>query len=263
MTKTKNKRRRDYRKLGFLGLLIFVMAFSFVFLAFRSGKLEGDTNAANMANFNPGYIISDFQMSNYTSMSEADIQNFLKSKNSCNDRNLSKYTTGDKVGHFSESSPPRTWHVADGHFVCMADEVFNGGTAAHIIWQAAQDYKINPQVLIVLLEKEQSLVTDTFPHSQQYRSATGYGCPDTAPCSEKYYGLQNQVRNAAALFRTVLNGGWTNYPLGNNYVQYNPNPACGGSVINIQNLATSALYRYTPYQPPFSTVLNSAAAFRT
>jgi hypothetical protein len=47
----------------------------------------------------------------------------------------------------------------------------------------------------------------------------------------------------------VLDGGWTNYPLGNNYIQYNPNAACGGSVVNIRSLATSALYRYTPYQP--------------
>ena len=151
-------------------------------------------------------------------------------------------------------SPPRTWHIKDGHFVCMADEVFDGGTAAHIIYQAAQDYRINPQVLLVLLEKEQSLVRDTFPHSQQYRSATGYGCPDTAACSSKYYGLKNQIRNAAALFRTVLDGGWTNYPLGNNYIQYNPSAACGGSIVNIRNLATSALYRYTPYQPNAATL---------
>ena len=202
-----------------------------------------------MGAFDPGYIMSDWQMGNYKSMNESQIQTFLKSKNSCYDTNIGKYTVGDKVGYFSEASPPRTWHIKDGHFVCMADEVFNGGTAAHIIWQAAQDYKINPQVLLVLLEKEQSLVTDTFPHSQQYRSATGYGCPDTAPCSSKYYGLKNQIRKAAELFRTVLDGGWTNYPLGWNYVQYNPNTACGGTWVNIRSLATSALYRYTPYQP--------------
>ena len=104
-------------------------------------------------------------------------------------------------------------------------------------------------MLIVLLQKEQGLITDSFPNSVQYRSATGYGCPDTAACSSRYYGFKNQVRNAAALFRTVLDGGWTNYPLGNNYIQYNPNSGCGGSWVNIRSLATSALYRYTPYQP--------------
>jgi hypothetical protein len=57
------------------------------------------------------------------------------------------------------------------------------------------------------------------------------------------------LRSAAILFREVLDGGWTNYPVGYNYVQYNPSTSCGGSVINIENKATSALYRYTPYQP--------------
>lgn len=246
-------KRRD-KRIWYLVGGVFVAVFSFTFLAQKHEIVNNDAGAANASAFDPGYIISDFQMSNYDSMSESQIQSFLESKNSCWDTNLGRYTAGDKVSYFSEISPPRTWHVKDGHFVCMADEVFDGGTAAHIIYQAAQDYRINPQVLLVLLEKEQSLVTDTFPHSQQYRSATGYGCPDTAACSSEYYGLKNQIRNAAALFRTVLNGGWTNYPLGNNYVQYNPSASCGGSVVNIRNLATSALYRYTPYQPNAATL---------
>ena len=192
-----------------------------------------------LSNFNPGNIMNDFVMSNYTSMTEAEIQAFLKSKNHCNDTNTSK----------AARYPHLRYNIRDGHFVCMADEDFNGESAAHIIWQAAQDYRINPQVLIVLLQKEQGLVTDTWPNHIQYRSATGYGCPDTAPCDAQYYGLKNQIRMAARLFRTVLDGGWTNYPVGENYVLYNPNRSCGGSVINIENRATSALYRYTPYQP--------------
>ncbi|MBQ3352793.1 RICIN domain-containing protein [Candidatus Saccharibacteria bacterium] len=249
----KKVRRRD-KRIWYVVLGVFVAVFLFTFLinAFKNQAEEAD--AANLSAFDPGYIISDWQMSNYRSMNESQIQSFLYLKNSCNDTNLSRYTAGEKVDYFSEISPPRTWHIKDGHFVCMADEVFDGGTAAHIIYQAAQEYRINPQVLLVLLEKEQSLVRDTFPHSQQYRSATGYGCPDTAACSSKYYGLKNQIENAAALFRTVLDGGWTNYPLGDNYVQYNPNAACGGTIIKIRNLATSALYRYTPYQPNAATL---------
>lgn len=242
------KRRRD-KRIKYVVLGVFVAVFLFTFLIRQNKVTEESAKAANLAEFDPGYIISDWQMSNYNSMDELQIQAFLKSMNSCDDINIGRYTAGEKVSYFSEAFPPRTWHIKDGHFVCMADETFDGGTAAHIIYQAAQEYQINPQVLLVLLEKEQSLVRDTFPHSQQYRSATGYGCPDTAACSSKYYGLKNQIINAAALFRTVLDGGWTNYPLGNNYVQYNPNAACGGSIINIRNLATSALYRYTPYQP--------------
>lgn len=131
----------------------------------------------------------------------------------------------------------------------MAQDIFDGETAAQIIWQAAQDYSVNPGVLIVLLEKEQGLITDTWPNHIQYRSATGYGCPDTAACASQYYGLKNQIRHAARMFRSVLDGGWTNYPVGPNYVRFHTNAACGGTTINIQNRATSALYRYTPYQP--------------
>lgn len=241
--------RRKDRRIWYVVLGVFVMVFLFTFLTGRF-KSDEEVGAANASKFDAGYIISDYQMSNYNSMSEAEIQAFLTKKNPCGNTNYGDYA------FLSERYPNMKWHFENGHFVCLSEERFGEGvqvgegeTAAHIIYQAAQDYRINPQVLIVLLEKEQGLITDTFPNSVQYRSATGYGCPDTAACDTEYYGFRNQVRHAAALFRTVLDGGWTNYPLGNNYIQYNPNAACGGSVVNIRNLATSALYRYTPYQP--------------
>ena len=243
-------RVRGGRRKWLVALTVFMAVFLFTFLTAKF-KNNIDVEAANLANFDPGYIISDYQMGNYNSMSEAEIWNFLKQKGNCNDTRI--WQTGNNLGYLSESAP-YSWHVSDGHYVCLADENFSGESAAHIIWQAAQDYRINPQVLIVLLQKEQGLITDSFPNSVQYRSATGYGCPDTAACSSRYYGFKNQVRNAAALFRTVLDGGWTNYPLGNNYIQYNPNSGCGGSWVNIRSLATSALYRYTPYQPNASAL---------
>lgn len=247
MKNTQNVRRRDYRKLGFLGLAVFVAVFLFVFLAQKSGKLEDTTNAANLAEFNPGYIISDYQMTDYNSMSEADIQNFLWAKGRCFNTNFSG--VGTRVDYFSDHTPPTTWHVINGHTVCLAEENINGESAAHIIWQTAQDYHINPKVLIVLIQKETGLITDPIPNSWDYQRTAGYGCPDTAACSEKYYGFKNQIRNAAYLFRIVMDGNSSYYPIGNNYIQYNPNAGCGGSVVYIQNLATSALYRYTPYQP--------------
>lgn len=241
-------RVRHSKRIWFVALGVFVAVFLFTFLAQRfSNKTE--VEAASLANFDPGYIISDYQMGNYTSMTEAEIQAFLTAKNSCANTNYNYYVALSRNTNY-------TWHWDNGHFVCLSEERFGDGevigsgeTVAHIIWQAAQDFKINPKVLIVLLQKETGLITDPIPNNGDYRKATGYGCPDTAACSEKYYGFKNQVRNAAALFRTVLDGGWTNYPLGNNYIQYNPSAACGGSVVNVKNLATSALYRYTPYQP--------------
>ena len=196
-------------------------------------------SAASAWDYNPGNIMSDAVMRNYNSMDVGAIQSFLKSKNDCNDTRT----------YIAAWYPTVYYHIENGHFVCMADESFNGKSAAQIIYQAAQDYHINPQVLIVLLQKEQGLVTDTYPHNYQYRSATGYGCPDTSACESSYYGFENQIRNAANLFNTVLNGGWTNYPVGWRHVLYSPHYECGGSTIYIENLATSALYRYTPYQP--------------
>ena len=231
----------------YLPTLTFIFAFISV-TTFCLFDKHLDSSAVGTENFSAGNIISDYVMSDYTSMTESEIQTFLKSKNACNNTNYSlyQYVTG--------LYPNTSWNWRDGHFVCMADDTFNGETAAHIIWQAAQDYKINPQVLIVLLEKEQGLITDDYPNSVQYRTATGYGCPDSSVCDSEYYGLKNQIRNAAHLFRTVLDGGWTNYPIGNNYIKYNPDPACGGSTVYIENLATSALYRYTPYQPNAETL---------
>ena len=240
-------RRRNYRNLAIFGLGIFVAVFLFVFLAQRFGKVENDTSAANLNNFQAGYIISDYQMTDYNSMSEADIQNFLWSKGRCYNTNFSG--VGTRVGYFSDHTPPTTWHVINGHTVCLAEENMNGESAAHIIWQAAQDYHINPKVLIVLIQKETGLVTDPIPNSWDYQRTAGYGCPDTAACSEKYYGFKNQIRNAASLFRIVMDGNSSYYPIGNNNVRYSPDPACGSSTVYIRNLATSALYRYTPYQP--------------
>ncbi len=247
------RRRRD-KRIWYVLTIAFVAVGFFSFLTQREEKAE--VEAASLDAFDAGYIISDYQMKNYQSMTEAKIQEFLTKKNGCKNTDVGLYN--ELSGKYSTIH----WHFSGGHFVCLSEELFGDGikygedlsagegeTAAHIIWQAAQDYKINPQVLIVLLEKEQGLITDPYPHSGQYRSATGYGCPDTAPCNEKYYGFKNQVRKAAELFKAVLDGGWTNYPLGQNYIQYNPSASCGGSMVNVRNLATSALYRYTPYQP--------------
>ena len=244
--------RRYDRRLKFIIPGIFVAATSFTFL---SQAIKSSVGAVDLKKFDPGLIVSDFVMGNSNAMTEKEIQEFLTSKNSC------KNTDQDYYNDLVEKYPGYTWHFENDHFVCISEELFGDGeiigegeTAAHIIWQAAKDYEINPQVLLVLLEKETSLVTDPIPNNKDYRKATGYGCPDTAACSEKYYGFKNQIRSAAAMFHTVLTGGWTNYPLGENYIQYNPDPNCGGSTVEIKNLATSALYRYTPYQPNQATL---------
>lgn len=246
---------QEMRKYRFPALLVFVFCMMAT-LSFLAARGMRSTLAAPVSGFNPGNIISDAMMANYNSMTKDDIQRFLSSKNNCNNTNYQQYL------NLKAQYPNTDWHFENGHFVCLSEERFGDGitigsgqTAAEIIYQAAQDYRINPQVLIVLLQKEQGLITDTYPNSKQYRSATGYGCPDSAPCNAEYYGFKNQVRKAAVLFRTVLDGGWSNYPAGRvNYIQYHYNSACGGTQVYIENRATSALYRYTPYQPNASAL---------
>lgn len=242
--------------------LVFVLFTFFMVatLSFFATSNMHESSAANPNDFRPGNIISDAVMANYNSMNEAEIQNFLNSKNKCDNRNYDLYL------QYTAAHPTITWHWEgepyNGHFVCLAEEKFGdnnneigtGKTAARIIYEAAQEYKINPQAILVLLQKESSLITDKVPNSYDYGQATGYGCPDTAACDKKYSGFKNQVHRAAELFRYVLDNNSRYYPAGRNvFVGYHPSASCGGSQVYIENRATAALYQYTPYQP------NSAA----
>ena len=222
-----------------------------LFFAAVISAINIPTNAhANIANWNPGRIMDDGVFTNSSSMTTQQIQDFLNSKVPVCD------TQGLRVSEFGGGTRAQ-WAAARGYsppFTCLKDFSENGKSSAQIINDISKEFAINPQVLIVLLQKEQSLITDTWPipGSSQYRTATGYGCPDTAPCDSQYYGLTNQLRWSARMFRAIVNGTptwYTPYVLGNNYIQYNPVASCGGSTVTIQNRATQALYNYTPYQP--------------
>ena len=203
-------------------------------------------------------------------MTPDQIQLFLNSKVPSCDTNGSQIYSGSttRAQYGASGGYPAPYTCLKDYYqttVTKAPEAgrCNGHTAgyksaAQIIHEVAQSCGINPQVLLVLLQKEQSLITDTWPWSIQYRSATGYGCPDTAPCDEEYYGFFNQVYEAARAFkRYAANPVNYNYRAGrNNYIQYNPNASCGGSNVYIQNQATANLYIYTPYQPNASALNN-------
>jgi hypothetical protein len=205
-------------------------------------------NAASATSFNAGNIISDSIFTNNKSMDVNQIQNFLNSKvPNCD-------TNGTQRSEFGSGTRAQ-WAATRGNyppFTCLKDYKENGIGAAQIIHNVSQQYQINPQVLIVLLQKEQGLVTDTWPMPNQYRSATGYGCPDTAPCNVQYYGLTNQISWSAKMFHSIMiqSPNWyTPYTVGNNNIKWNPSNSCGSGSVVIKNLATAALYSYTPYQP--------------
>lgn len=204
--------------------------------------------AADGRDFKPGNIISDAVFYNSSAMTAAQVQSFLNARvPSCR----AGYTCLKDFRQTTGSQPARS----EG---CAAYAGRSNETAATIISRVASACGINPQALIVLLEKEQSLITDTWPTDRQYRSATGYGCPDTADCNANYYGFFNQVYHAAWQFKKYrarpLDRG---YIAGrNNTILWHPNTGCGSSTVFIENQATAGLYVYTPYRPNAAALNN-------
>lgn len=195
---------------------------------------------ANLANFRPGNIISDAVFFNSSAMSAAQVDTFIKAEaGTCR----SGYTC---LKDYRQSTPNR---AADSY--CTG---YKGGTnesAATIIYKSAVACGVNPQVLLVMLEKEQSLVTHTWPSQWRYDMALGQGCPDTAPCDPAFSGFFYQIYGAARQMQIYAEGKWfTWYAPGKTWnILYNPNSSCGSSPVYIENKATAALYYYTPYQP--------------
>lgn len=211
------------------------------------GLVGVQTNALSGSDFNPARIIDDGIFFNKNTMNTGDIQNFLNAK-----------VPVCRSGYVCLKSYSQSFSSVAADSFCGS---ITGGnkSAANIIFDVSQACGINPQVILVLLQKEQSLVTDDWPIDIQYRSATGFGCPDTAACDSQYYGFFNQVYRAARQFkRYVAQPQNYNYAVGrNSFVAYQANnPGCGGTNITIQTSATAALYNYTPYQPNAAALNN-------
>ncbi|MBO0925293.1 hypothetical protein J1G44_12480 [Cellulomonas sp. zg-ZUI199] len=199
--------------------------------------------AADLSRFDPGYIISDEVFWAAGSMSQADVQRFLDQKGA----DCVPAAGSTCLRSYTESTSSRAATAR-----CAAYSGAAGESAAAIITKVAAACGINPQVLLVTLQKEQGLVTARAGRPPAtYQKAMGYGCPDTAACDTQYYGFFNQVYSAASQFRNYA-ANPTRYAhragLVNN-VRYHPNAACGTSPVLIRNQATAGLYNYTPYQP--------------
>ena len=74
--------------------------------------------------------------------------------------------------------------------------------AAEIIWRVATSYKINPNYLMALMQKEQSLVEDLNPTQKQMDWATGYGVCDS--CSMDDPSIQD-FKGFAGLTQHIVN----------------------------------------------------------
>lgn len=200
--------------------------------------------ASVLAGFEAGRIIDDAVFFASGTMNAAAIQSFLNARvPTCR----SGYTC---LKDYAQATQSRATDPMCSAYAGKARE-----TAAEIIANVANACGINPQVLLATLQKEQGLVTNTWPSDWRYTIAMGQGCPDTAACDTRYYGFFNQVYGAAWQLKRYANPPGTSkyftwYAPGSTWsVRYHPDVACGSSPVFIQNQATANLYYYTPYQP--------------
>lgn len=203
--------------------------------------------AASAADFSPGNLISDANFFDGRAMTSSQVQVFIDQKHpGC----ASGATCLDTYAQSTPSIP------ADRY--CGAYQGVARETAASIIARVGQACDISQRALLVLLEKEQSLVTHPNPSASRYTKATGFGCPDTAPCDPTVGGFFYQVYYGARQFqRYAAHPESYNHRAGVvNQILFNPNAACGRSAVRIENQATAGLYNYTPYQPNAAALRN-------
>ena len=205
-------------------------------------------SAVSSSDFQAGTIISDVVMFNKSTMSAASIQSFLDSKaGTCHsgDTCLNTYhmdTTDYKVP--TTKNKDGSYKYTQG--VCLPYKGAKNESAATIIYKVAQYCGVNPQAIIVTLQKEESLVTGTTPTSLTYRKAMGYGCPDTASCNSDFYGFFKQVYWGTRAFVRPVSAYKPNVK---SAILYNPKSSCGTKSVTVTDKATSNLYTYTPYTP--------------
>ncbi len=169
--------------------------------------------------FDPNYILSDADLTDSQAMDLNQIQAFLERGT------LATYQAPDWEG--------RTRYAAD------------------IIWRTAQQHAINPRFLLVLLQKEQSLVEDSDPTQKQYDWATGYAVCDDCSMNDgslsRWQGFGKQVNSAAMQFTEgymadIAQSGVT-------AGKYGPDlpVTIDGTTVTPENAATAAMYAYTPH----------------
>lgn len=205
---------------------------------------DGEIASGVPGTFDPGMIIADEVFYNAKAMSLKQIRAFIgKVGASCSGewclKNLRLQVPTVPADEFCKKIP--------------------GGKddAAEVIWKVSLACGVNPQVMLVTLQKESSLLDKTGVSADDYRAAWGWHCPDTGPggtanCAPEHAGFYKQAVGMAKQWaRYSVNPAKYNYQAGKTVkILYNVvESGCGGAEVTIRNKATAALYNYTPYQP--------------
>jgi cell wall-associated NlpC family hydrolase len=195
--------------------------------------------------FDPGDIVSDAVFYDTTSMTVDQVRAFIDEQNAACD------------GEWCLRSLRVDAPAASADAYCDA---YPGGPdqdAADVITGVAVACGINPQVMLVTLQKESGLLTRTGVTAANYAAAWGWHCPDTGPgnsasCDPAYAGFFNQAYGMAKQWaRYRVDPGKYHYRAGQTAdIAWNiASSGCGSASVHIANTATASLYNYTPYQP--------------
>lgn len=216
--------------------------------------------------FDPNQLISDSAFKNKNAMSASEIQKFLDSKDSVLANTSSSFLEmlKEPIGNTSLAGVLEDNNLGSSR-----------RTAAQLIHDVSVQSGINPQVILVTLQKEQSLITgrQTNSNDQLQRAldyAMGFGCPDSQPCGELYKGFYFQLFGnidsesnrylgaARSLMRSATTPGGRGpfyngaaAKIGDTIVLANTLGGYEGvqanQTVTLENGATAALYRYTPH----------------
>jgi len=155
--------------------------------------------------FQPNTLISDAKYLDRDSMSVADIQAFLDAQPGT----LKSYSAPDHAGTMK--------------------------TAAQMISEAATAWSVSPKVILVTLQKEQSLLAQAHPSQRAYDWAMGCGKMDSATLT-RYKGFGNQIWGGARALQRNRSFWHSGISL-----------TIDGKAVYPSNAATHSLYRYTPH----------------
>jgi hypothetical protein len=224
-------------------------------------------------NFNPNILISDQTFSDVgTFGSAAGIQKFLEQRNS-----MLANTSQDFLLKLKEPDTATKIGLEDPQ-----PNLTRLRTAAELIYDAATKHGLNPQVLLVTLEKEQGLITGQFSNDALQRRldrAFGFSCTVSEGCGDIFLSFYRQLFGtfdsdgsrwlgaSASLMRSFRTEGGRGpgvdaqnqvfgRPLirvskvGDTIVLDNTTEDYGvqhHQTITLGNKATAALYRFTPH----------------
>jgi len=167
---------------------------------------SSSSGSSPQADFDPNTIISEQRFRNVAAMSAVGIQDFLD----------------DQPGRL------KSYRGLNYEGKSMS--------AAEMIAEACAAWSVNPEVMLVTLQKEQSLLADASPTQRALDWALGVGKTDSRTFT-KYQGFGNQIWYGAKTFNNNANRWRAGVKLN-----------IDGATVTPSNGATHSLYKYTPHR---------------